>query len=491
MKEKASGIVTHLRASILTLLHSAALCVTPVVAVILVGLALALAPPTLQAKVRPYSKSRTLQNRLHITLIERSEQPLISFRILIRAGSKYDPPDKSGLASLTAGLLRQGAGKRDADMFQRFIDSLGVRLHIGVTRDVVDISATVLRKQLFAGTRLIRDLLMEQRFDSVSFARQKQRSVSAILQATDAGYATVSDFAYSRFFSSDSYGKAPQGELQDVQSITLDDVRDFYKRFYAPERISIIAAGEIEAKDYLTELHETLTPYHKNKHPEQDSEITVTPPDSDSLEIYLLNTPGAEGARVGFFALCDSAADFHPFSAELMLSHLLAGFPELSFLGRRLVEDDNLVSQLHAELPFSPEPTLLAIQMDCTGDKVVDAVQETIETLSMLKETRISKREIEEGKNYFNGFYALGFETAHDVTARLAKLLSANLPLKAHDTLLTELNLLRQSDLQETAKTIFAPSHLIVVISGDTTAFAEAVRNLEAVRVIPVGESSR
>ncbi len=445
--------------------------------------------PSSFAKVRPYSKTRIVQNGLRLSIVERSERPLISFHILVRAGSKYDPDGKSGLASVTAQMLRQGAGSRKAEEFQRLIDSIGVRLRIEVTRDAVEISATCLRKELLSCTRLLRDMLMEQRFEEASFARQIQRSVSAALQAKDAGHATLSDFAFQQFFSDVAYGNSPLGDVEQLSSITLEDVKAFYQRFYAPDRISIVAAGAVSAKDYVTEISQTFSPYHKNKHPEKDISAKLNARRTDSLELFLLDTPGASGAKIGFFALCDSAKDTRAFGAELMLSHLLAGFPELSFLGRKLGSED-LVSNLRAEMPFSADQTLMEIQMDCTSDRVVDAVKETLSTLRVLRESRISKREIEEGKKFYRGFYALGFETAHDVTERFAELMRADLSFKGHDTLLTELNDLTQADLRMTSERIFAPSHLIVVIRGDASQYAEDLRDFGAVRVVSAREAN-
>jgi zinc protease len=462
------------------------------VAIFGVVLAALLTASSSSAKVRPYFKSRMLQNGIRLNLVERTERPLVEFRILIRAGSRYDPEGKSGLASVTASMLRQGAGSRDALEFQRLIDSIGVRMRIEVTRDLVDISVTVLRKELLSGTHLISDLLMEQQFEAESFERQLQRSVSAVHQSNDADYTALSDFAYQRFFSNDTYGNPPLGSPEQLNSITLADVEQFYERFYAPDRISIIVAGDISAKEYINKIHEALSPYPKNKNREKYSAPEVETYEGDSLEIFLLDTPGAEGARIGFFALCDSASDTQTFGAQLMLAHLLAGFPELSFLGRRLVADVDIVSNLRAQLEFAPGPTLMEIQMDCTGDRVVDAIHETIAALDLLRETRVSKRELEEGKNYYRGYYALGFETAKSVTERFAEILQANIRLKkGHDTLLTELSLLTQSDLRETSEIIFSPARLKIVVRGDAREYAEDLRAYGAVQVISSREARK
>ena len=74
-----------------------------------------LGAPAAAAPLRlpPVLKVR-LANGLRVFVVPVGRIPLVDLRLVARAGSVDDPPGKDGLASLTADLLAQGAGSRDA-----------------------------------------------------------------------------------------------------------------------------------------------------------------------------------------------------------------------------------------------------------------------------------------------------------------------------------------------------------------------------------------
>src|ERR1043166_10012201 len=77
-----------------------------------------------QLKLPPYSRV-ILSNGVTALLMEQHEVPIVSFSILISAGSVEDPAGKEGLASLTAELLRRGTKSRSADQIASERDFLG------------------------------------------------------------------------------------------------------------------------------------------------------------------------------------------------------------------------------------------------------------------------------------------------------------------------------------------------------------------------------
>src|SRR5262245_16918849 len=69
---------------------------------------------THDAQFPPY-EIRTLDNGLQVVAVLHHEQPLVSMRMIIRAGAALDPPGKAGLADLAASLLEQGTTTRTAN----------------------------------------------------------------------------------------------------------------------------------------------------------------------------------------------------------------------------------------------------------------------------------------------------------------------------------------------------------------------------------------
>ena len=91
-------------------------------------LVLAVAAPAVaqpgSLKLPPYKKV-VLKNGMTLLLMEQREVPLVSFSVLVKAGSVSDPAGKEGVASMTAALLRKGTATRSADEFSAQLDFIG------------------------------------------------------------------------------------------------------------------------------------------------------------------------------------------------------------------------------------------------------------------------------------------------------------------------------------------------------------------------------
>src|SRR4029077_5829846 len=95
-------------------------------------------------KFPPYT-IRTLANGLEVVAISHHEQPAVSLRLIVRAGSAQDPEDRPGVASLAATLLDQGTTTRSAEQIADAIDSIGGALGTGAGADLSFINAGVWR----------------------------------------------------------------------------------------------------------------------------------------------------------------------------------------------------------------------------------------------------------------------------------------------------------------------------------------------------------
>src|SRR5246127_5596078 len=113
------------------------------------GLA-ALVSPAQTLKLPPHEKV-TLKNGMTVLLMEKRGVPMVSFAAILQAGSTLDPAGQEGLASVTAGLLRKGTSKRNAQKFAEDLDFIGATFSADAGADFTSISSEFLRKDLDRG----------------------------------------------------------------------------------------------------------------------------------------------------------------------------------------------------------------------------------------------------------------------------------------------------------------------------------------------------
>mgnify|MGYP006365350739 CR=1 FL=1 len=112
---------------------------------------------TRAASLPPY-EVRTLANGLRVVAVEHHEQPLVSLRLLVGAGTARDAMPKLGVANMVASLLDQGTASRSAQQIAQTIDSIGGQLDAFTAKEYASYYVKVLDEHL----SLAIDLLMER-----------------------------------------------------------------------------------------------------------------------------------------------------------------------------------------------------------------------------------------------------------------------------------------------------------------------------------------
>ena len=132
----------------------------------------------------PY-EIRKLANGMQVVLVSQNEQPVVSVRMIIRAGAAHDPKGKHGLAMLTATLLDQGAGTKSAEQIAETIDFIGGVLGTGAGTDLSYVNAVVMKDSYDIALDLMADVVQRPTFAPEEIERQRQQALSALKVAAE------------------------------------------------------------------------------------------------------------------------------------------------------------------------------------------------------------------------------------------------------------------------------------------------------------------
>ncbi len=186
------------------------------------------------------------QSGLKFTEIRSDNSPLISFRIILRAGAINDPKGKEGLNALTASLINEGGTKELT--FNQVVEKfypMAANFDVRFDQEITTFSGDVHRDHLDAYYKLVSDLLMTPRFDEADFHRVKDALLNYLKTnlrgSNDESLGKQSLNAF--IFAGHPYGNTEAGTVQGLTAITLDDIKNYYKQTYTQGRIWVGIAG--------------------------------------------------------------------------------------------------------------------------------------------------------------------------------------------------------------------------------------------------------
>ncbi len=183
-------------------------------------------------------------------LVRTQALPMVDIEVSIDAGDRYDPPNKSGLADMTAAMMKYGArGKSglltEAQIADEIAD-LGANIGLSVSGErailrIRTLSRADLRDR---AVELAAAMLSSPTYDSTIFAREKQRTTTNLLEAE-----TKPEYVLERQFKKMVYGSYPLADSPSIKSIgaiTASDLQRFHKQFYRADRMIVSIVGNVD-----------------------------------------------------------------------------------------------------------------------------------------------------------------------------------------------------------------------------------------------------
>jgi zinc protease len=188
---------------------------------------------------------------LKVVLMSVPGDPTVSFSLSFAVGSQDDPPGKEGLAFLTGEMLADAATeKRSLDQILEALYPLASSYSMRVDRERTTLTGRTHRDNVAAYFDLFSDAFLKPAFKATDFERVKNDAINELENTLryssdeELGKAALEDFV----FRGTRYAHPSEGTVEGLRSITLDDVRAFYKsRFTAASALLGLGGGYDDA----------------------------------------------------------------------------------------------------------------------------------------------------------------------------------------------------------------------------------------------------
>ena len=182
-------------------------------------------------------------------LVERRSEssPLVDVSFVFRAGAALDPPGKKGLASLTAMMVTDGgSADRSIDQINEAMYPMAAGFGAQVDKEMVRLSGSVHQDNLDGWYALATEQLLSPGWREDDFTRLKTQLVNAVVtdlvanNDEELGKEALYQFIYG---PAHPYGTLSLGHVADIEALTLDDVKAFYRAHYVPANLTVGLAG--------------------------------------------------------------------------------------------------------------------------------------------------------------------------------------------------------------------------------------------------------
>jgi zinc protease len=433
----------------------------------------------------PAIQKQTLSNGLPVWIVELHDVPVVDVTLAVRAGSGADPGGKFGLANLTAEMLDEGAGARDALQIADAVDYLGASLSTSSSSDSAFVELHLPVARLGDALPIMADVALRPTFPDAELKRVREDLLTSILQAADNPAALV-QFAFPRvvYGPAHRYGTLSIGTAASLKGFTVADLRQFHASRYAPSNTTLIVTGDVTPSAVVAQLESAFGSW---KGTAAGPAQVPTAPQLTARKVYLVDKPGAPQSqiRIGWVGVPRSTPDYF----ALRVLNTVLGGSFTSRLNQNLREQHGYAYGASSSFDMRGSAGPFYAAAGVQTDKTSEALSEFFKELDAIRKP-IPPEELERAKNYVALLLPRNFETTQTLAASLAQMFVFNLPADYYETFTTHIRAVTPADAERVAQRYIQPDKFAVVVVGDLKAIEPGIRalNLGPITTVTIDE---
>ena len=427
----------------------------------------------------PEVKQVTLKNGLKLFLVEDKSLPTIDMRGMIYSGSVYEPAEKVGLAAITGEVLRSGGTQKlNGDQLDRELETMAAAIETGIDDESGYIEVSLLKENLDRVLLLTADILRRPVFaqEKIDLAKITQRT---IISRRNDNISAITKREFNKLIYGSQSPFSRQSEYATIDAISRDDIVQFYKTYFHPNRMLLAVWGDFDAKQVVKKIEALLGDWPAS---------TAKKPELPAVNYQFAKT-------VSHIQKTDVN------QSNIMLGHIgglldSPDFPTLTIMNRILSFDRMFkIVRTSEGLAYSVwgdygagfrTPGVFSAGAQTKSESTVKAITLMLKEIKRISEQEVSDEELNRAKDQFLNSYAFLFESKAKVINRMLTYAYYGYPLDFAQQIFKKIESVTKADILKAAQKNLKPEQLQILVVGKQEDFDQPLSSLGAVKTIDI-----
>ena len=418
-----------------------------------------------------------LSNGLPVLFVAKPGVPLAQVNLLVRGGAVADPDGQGGLAALTADMMDEGAGDRDALALADAVDFLGIGLSTRADLASLQVQLHTPVSKLDSALALMADVALRPTFPEADLERLRTSRLTALEQRRDEARAIASVlFDRTLYGDASPYGRQVSGSPASIGALTRADLVAFHEAAVRPGNAALVVVGALDRAAVAPRLEALFGAGAWERGEGTAGGVVPEPEQVAGREVLLVDKPGAAQTvvRIGRIGAARSTPDY----AVLQVLNTVLGGSFTSRLNQNLREDKGYSYGAGSSFDFRPVAGPFTASADVQTAVTGPALTEFFRELDGIMAT-IPADEVAKARSYVALSFPRPFGTVRGTAAVVGDLFLDGLGLDAYDDYTARVLAVTAADLERVAAQYLDPERVAVVLVGDRAAIEADVRALD------------
>jgi zinc protease len=402
-----------------------------------------------------------LANGMEIVLAEAHSIPKFHGELYFRAGNALVSGRTTGLADMTATVVRTGTARRNSRQIEEHLRGLGADLGTTAGQDTSAIGFSGLSEFAEPLLQIVNELAREASFPENEFERERRQKQEEVkLERTSPGF-LAGERLRKVLFGTHPYALISPNEAQ-VSAFQRQDLQSAYREIYTPENALLMLVGDFDPQAMLKLIEKTFGGWSGKKPAAKEF---PAPPKPQGRRVYLVHNPGSVQTQI--LLGCHAITRKHPDWLSLGLTNSLYGGAFNSRLVMNIREDKGYTYSPRSTVYPLREHGYFSVSAAVRNDVVAASLTEIFYEIDRLRSLPVPETELADAQNYLTGVFSLGLATQEGLLSQFATVELNELPADYLETYRDRVRAVTPAELMATARKYFDSANMQIVVVGD------------------------
>jgi predicted Zn-dependent peptidase len=373
--------------------------------------------PTLANYTLPDYQKVTLENGLTLYLMEQHEVPLIDISVVIKTGAIEDG-EHAGLNYFTTKNLTLGTQSLTKIELDQKVDFVGADIFSSANLEFSTFGASFANKDSNEILPVLRDIVINPRFDKGQFDKLKQRHILNLQQNKERPSAVINNYFNRLIFGEQGYGSVVAGDSSSINKLTLEQLKKHYKKWYQPKNSAVVIVGDFNSQQMKKQIKGLFGDWKNTQTVTSHKIVKVLA--AKQSKLLLVNKADSRQSTflIGGKGIERSSED----RVGVSVINTILGGRFTSWLNDELRVNAGLTYGARSRFGAYSKDGSFAISTFTKTEKTIEAIDLALKTYARLWEKGIDEKTLDSAKAYVKGQFPPKFETSTDLAALLVNM---------------------------------------------------------------------
>ena len=415
-------------------------------------------------RIFPYDTHvEVLDNGLKVILVPMKSEGLVAYWSIVRTGARDEyEPGHTGFAHFFEHMMFQGTEQFPQDRYNEIITSMGADASGFTTDDLTAYHLAIAAEDLQQLMEIESDRFQRLSYSEPAFKTEAGAVYGEYRKNRMNPFFATYESIHKAAYQVHTYGHTAMGYEEDIKRMPsmYDYSRSFFSRYYRPDNIVLLIAGEIDVeatmqlvRKYYGAWEAGYVPPKVPAEPEQTAERRIR------VEY--------EGRSLPILWVSYKMDRFDTRDRNMIAADLLTqlAFGETSDIYKKLVLDEQVVEFLGADVNLNRDPGLLDIYTRIKQPDKVDYVLSQIDlTVARYQQAPADGERLEDLKSRLKYGFLMGLDTPDRVASSLARIIAVTGGIEAVNELYGSYETITLREVQDAASRYLVPDHRTIAV---------------------------